>query len=86
MAQPVVRLAIAFLTFEAKAIEFAGNISDEALRTSEKVKFGDEISDNAVEDFIISFDCFWTQHVFPKETSHCLPLFPLTTHTIKKKK
>ncbi|TNN81301.1 hypothetical protein EYF80_008361 [Liparis tanakae] len=40
------------LTFKAKAIELAADVRDEALRASAKVKFGNEITDHAVEGFI----------------------------------
>lgn len=71
------------LTLEAKAIELAGDVSDEALGKSAKAEFGNEVTDHAVEGFIISFNCLWPQHVFPQETPYCLPFLPLTSQTDK---
>lgn len=69
------------ITFKTKAIELAADIIDEAMRASAKVKFGNEITDHGVEGFIVSVDCFRSQHMLPQETPHRLPLLPLTRNT-----
>lgn len=82
MVHPVKMLETAWnLTLEAEAIELAGDVGDKALRMSAEAKFGNEITDDTVQGFIISFHCLRPQHVFPQETPHCLPLLPLTRHT-----
>lgn len=73
------------LTLQAEAVELAGDVGDEALGMSEEAKFGNEVTDHAVEGFIISFNRLWPQHVLPQETSHCLPFLPLTGQTHRRK-
>lgn len=72
------------LTLQAEAIELAGDICDEALRMSAMAKFGNEVTDHAVQGSIVSFDRLRPQHVLPQETSHRLPLLPLTRYTHSK--
>lgn len=69
------------LTFEAEAIELAGDVGDKALGASAHVKFGNEVTDNAVEGLVISFHSLRSQHVLPQEAPHWLPLLALTGNT-----
>lgn len=69
------------LTLQAEAVELAGDVGDEALGMSAKAKLGNEVTDHAVQGFIVSFDRLRSQHVLPQEASHRLPLLPLTGNT-----
>lgn len=69
------------LTFKAEAIELAGDVGDEAFGVSAKAKFSNEVTDHAVQGFIVSFHSLRSQHVLPQETSDRLPLLPLTRNT-----
>lgn len=69
------------LTFEAEAIELAGDVGDEVLGASAHVKFGDEVTNNAVEGLVISFHSLRSQHVLPQEAPHWLPLLALPGNT-----
>lgn len=65
------------LTFQAEAIELAGDVGDEALRASAKAEFGDEVTDHTVEGLVIGFHGLRSQHVLPQEAPDGLPLLPL---------
>lgn len=69
------------LTFEAEAIELAGDVGDEALGASAHVKFGDEVTDDATEGLVVSFHGLRSQHVLPQEAPHRLPLLALSGNT-----
>lgn len=68
---------VKLLTFQAEAIELAGDVGDEALRASAKAEFGDEVGDHAVEGLVIGFHGLGSQHVLPQEPPDGLPLLPL---------
>lgn len=53
---------------------------------SAKAKFSNEVTDHAVQGFIVSLHRLRSQHMLPQETSHRLPLLTLTrnTHTARK--
>lgn len=61
-------------TFEAEAVELAGDVSDEASGASADAELGDEVADDAVEGLVVSLHGLGSQHVLPQETPHRLPL------------
>lgn len=71
------KLTTSNLTLQAEVIELAGDVSDEALRTSAQTKFADEVSDHGVQGVVVSFHRLRPQHVLPQETPHLLPFLPL---------
>lgn len=68
-------------TFQAEAVELAGDVGDEASGASADAKFGDEVADDGVEGLVISLHSLGSQHVLPQEAPHRLPLltFPVDT-------
>lgn len=69
------------LTFKTKSIELAGDVSDEASGASTEAKLSNEVTDHAVQGFIVSFHSLRPQHVLPQEASHGLPFLSFTSNT-----
>lgn len=64
----------ALRTFQAKAVELAGNVRDEASGASADAKLGNEVADDGVEGLVVSLHSLGSQHVLPQEAPHRLPL------------
>lgn len=61
-------------TFEAEAVELAGDVGDVASGAPADAELGDEVADDAVEGLVVSLHGLGPQHVLPQEAPHRLPL------------